>query len=479
MAYATDGQLPKDIYGAPAVGGYVPNVGTVAAQASSPSVDGMGQPYAPLVLRLEDGQTTLLCNIVAFHNGDNQSLSSSGGSILTSGVAQILNIIGNGDRQRETGLDQVGPQGVTMGSQMFAQLFKTTVPTTGSITAGASSATITPASMTGVQVGAVLTLDVSPNVETAVVTSLPSASTATIVPTNGSPSAPSFKFNHTPSYQITGFLFNQERDASGENSGASGKGTAVAAEYEWNSGGPLAYSTGIPTLLQYDREVAALGKIAVNAGAGFAITSTTAGNTSIAPTTPSQFATITPGCWIRLSGSGTNEYVRVDDSYTISATPASIPLTSPVVNSSQTTATWDAFGANGPGQNPILWTGEGFEGVLLNDRANAGFARALQGNTAGEAAMTVGGLQTTQVTPTSLTVIKSTPGRLARVLCSTANATNAINIYDNASAASGTIIGVIPTTATAGQIFDLQMPAANGITIAATASAGTITVSWS
>ncbi len=86
---------------------------------------------------------------------------------------------------------------------------------------------------------------------------------------------------------------------------------------------------------------------------------------------------------------------------------------------------------------------------------------------------------TTQVTPTSLTVVKSTPGRLCKVLVTTANGENAINIFDNASAASGTIIGVVAANASVGTVYDLQMPAANGITIAGTASAGTITVSYS
>jgi hypothetical protein len=440
--------------------------------------EGGGTSSSPSYIRIVDGLTSSnVATVAQFHNTDNQALASTSYGLLAGGVTQIINGLGNLDRQRETGLDQVSNTGVVMGSQMFAQAFSTTVPTTGTLTSGAASGTITPASMTGIAIGAVLTVDTGGSAESVVVTALPSASTATVVPTNGSPSAPAFKSTHTPSYTVTGFLFNQERDASGENSGASGKGTAVAAEYEYNSGGP-ALANGTPSQLQYDREVAALGKV-VNAAAGTAITSTTAGNTSLTLTTPANGATLTPGQWIRLSGSGTNEYVRVADSYAISTAPASVPLTSPVVNSSQTAATWDTFGANGPGQGQVLWTGEGFEGVLLNDRANAGFARALQGNTAGEAAVTIGGLQTTQVTPTSLTVIKSTPGRLAKILCSTANATNAINIYDNATTNSGTIIGVIPTTATIGQIFDLQMPAANGITIAATASAGTITVSWS
>jgi hypothetical protein len=324
--------------------------------------------------------------ITALHNSDNQVLPVSPASygLLTGGVAQLINPLGNLDRQREAGQDQVSPLGVSLGATAFAQSFSTTVPTTGTLTTGAASGTITPLTMTGIQVGAILTVDIGGNAETVVVTVLPTASTATVVPTNGSPAAPAFLHTHTPSYIVTGFMLNQERDASGENSGASGKGTAVAAEYEYTSGGPI-LSTGLPSLLQYDREVAALGKVAVNAGAGYAITSTTAGNASLTPTTPSQFSTLTPGQWIRLSGSGTNEYVRVSDAYVIVASPATIPLTSPVVNSAQTLATWDVFGANGPGVNPILLTGEGLEGLILNDPSLPGFGRMWQGDPLGNA----------------------------------------------------------------------------------------------
>ena len=450
----------------------------VIPQASAGVSDPTGQIlYAPALLRIVDGQSSLLVNVVAFHNGDNQSLSGTGGSILTSGVAQILNAIGNGDRQRETGLDQVGSQGVTMGSQMFAQFFKTSVPTTGTITAGATSATITPASMNGMLVGSVLLLDAGANAEAAVITAVTST-TATIIPTNGAPLTPTFKFNHTPSYQVTGFLFNQERDASGENSGASGKGTAVAAEYEFVSGGPP-LANGTPSLLQYDREVAALGKVGANSGAGFAITSTTAGNTSLTPTTPANFAALTPGQWIRLSGSGTNEYVRVDDSYIIAAAPATIPLSNAVVNTGQTTATFDTFGANGPGQNPVLWTGEGYEGVLLNDPTKPGQGRVLQGNAAGEAAVTTGGLNATSIAAgvTADTVIKAAPGRIARILVTTTG-TNPLQVFDNASGHTGTIIAALPASPAIGP-YEFQFPAANGITVFGNAANPAVTMSWS
>lgn len=431
-------------------------------------------------IHLQDPTTPAnVATVSQFHNADHQNPGTTAYGLLTGGVAQLLTADGFIDRQKETGLDQVSNIGIVMGSQMFAQAFATTVPTTGTLTAGAASGTITPTAMTGIQVGAVLTLDVSPNVETVVVTALPSVSTATVVPTNGGPAAPAFKYTHTPSYTVTGFLFNQERDASGENSGASGKGTAVAAEYEEASGGPP-LANGTPSLLRYDREVAALGKAAVNAGAGYAITSTTAGDTILTPTTPGNFKTLTAGQWIRLSGSGTNEYVRVADSYIVAAAPATIPLTSPVVNTSQTTATWDAFGANGPGQNPVLLTGEGLEGVILNDPTKAGFGRMLQGNPAGEASVSVGGLSTTAIAANTSTntVIKATPGRLCKVLITT-SAAAAIVIYDNATTNSGTIICSIAASAAAGTLVDLQMPAANGITFAGIASSPAFTVSWS
>lgn len=78
-------------------------------------------------------------------------------------------------------------------------------------------------------------------------------------------------------------------------------------------------------------------------------------------------------------------------------------------------------------------------------------------------------------------VVKGAPGRLCKVLVTIATtASQAITIYDNASAGSGTVVGVIPGSSTAGTLFDLQMPCTNGITIGANASlaAGAITISW-
>jgi hypothetical protein len=89
-----------------------------------------------------------------------------------------------------------------------------------------------------------------------------------------------------------------------------------------------------------------------------------------------------------------------------------------------------------------------------------------------------GGQFTLQVTPTTLTVVKADMGRLCRVLVTTVNGANAVLIYDNATTNTGTIIGYIPAAAAVGTIIDFSMPAVNGITIAATVSAGTFTISY-
>lgn len=76
------------------------------------------------------------------------------------------------------------------------------------------------------------------------------------------------------------------------------------------------------------------------------------------------------------------------------------------------------------------------------------------------------------------TVVKAAPGRLCRVLLTTAAATAAIQIFDNATTNSGTVIGYIPLNATVGSIFDFQFPAANGITVGGAASNAAMTVSY-
>lgn len=100
-------------------------------------------------------------------------------------------------------------------------------------------------------------------------------------------------------------------------------------------------------------------------------------------------------------------------------------------------------------------------------------------NDGGHGMVAAGGRKTTPLAAgVNAVAIKASAGCLGRVLV-TANASAAMTIYDNASAASGTIIGYIPATATAGQMYDFQFTAANGIYASAPSGGPGVTIGWS
>jgi hypothetical protein len=74
-------------------------------------------------------------------------------------------------------------------------------------------------------------------------------------------------------------------------------------------------------------------------------------------------------------------------------------------------------------------------------------------------------------------VVKASAGRLCRIIVTTTGTAD-LKFYDNASAASGTVIGYIPSAATLGQSFDIQMPASNGITAGLLNGSAAVTVSY-
>jgi hypothetical protein len=93
---------------------------------------------------------------------------------------------------------------------------------------------------------------------------------------------------------------------------------------------------------------------------------------------------------------------------------------------------------------------------------------------------TDGGTTATAITAGTVadTVIKGSAGRLCRIVVTTAG-TNAMEIYDNASAGSGKIIATVAANAVAGTWIDAQMPAANGITVKGNANNPAVTISFS
>jgi hypothetical protein len=63
------------------------------------------------------------------------------------------------------------------------------------------------------------------------------------------------------------------------------------------------------------------------------------------------------------------------------------------------------------------------------------------------------------------------------VLLQAVNGAAAVLVYDNATAASGTVIGVIAATAPVGT-YDFEMPAVNGITVGGASTNPAMTVSY-
>ena len=96
----------------------------------------------------------------------------------------------------------------------------------------------------------------------------------------------------------------------------------------------------------------------------------------------------------------------------------------------------------------------------------------------GETLSTYGGRFSQAVASGAGTVtLKAAFGRLCRIVVTVAG-TVAFSVFDNASAASGTVLFTSPTATSIGTIFDVQVPAQNGITVSNPASGPGLTISW-
>lgn len=78
---------------------------------------------------------------------------------------------------------------------------------------------------------------------------------------------------------------------------------------------------------------------------------------------------------------------------------------------------------------------------------------------------------------TTDTVLSTGPARLCRVIITATGAGNT-QIFDNASAGSGTLVGIIKSTAAVGDIIDFSMPTLLGLTVKGNASNAGFTVSF-
>ena len=305
-----------------------------------------------------------------------------------------------------------------------------------------------------------------------------------------------------------------ERSALGELDNASGAGTAVATEYEFTGKG-------------YDRGRNLQGK-------GF--TGTTLNTASTVAATTVQLVTaagITPGMQIMLEpGTANEEAIYVSSGFVpTGAANASVALQTPTAFShgAGAVATYSRFAAGGPRLSQLNPDGiDVAEDIVYSRSANGGLGgyfvdtaadsdgisgnnvpeesiglvrpdglldrmsgsavgtsvaagktlQAIQGAKGGvPMAIQAGGATTTAVASNTAAAIKASSGQLGRVLV-TAAGTAAQFIYDSPSAASGTLIGVIPANAASGSVIAFDMPAALGIFTPATASGPAFTVAF-
>lgn len=265
-----------------------------------------------------------------------------------------------------------------------------------------------------------------------------------------------------------GNLFVNTSGSGAGNDGVTPGSIGEEAVALYDSGGPL-LANGTPSQLAFTRMRSWLGK----GSQASTITATSAGDSSllfnIAP------KTLLPGTAIKLSGGATPEYVFVASNFVASSGATSIPLVSPVVNSGQTSAIWSVFNPAGPANGSIPPEGIGlvveclFDTATGNLYAKQGFRGIQDTSTGGRASTAIAaGI-------TANTVIKASPGRLARILV-TASGTNALNVFDNNASPGGTQIALVPASATAGTLVDCQVPALNGITVQGNAANPGVTI---
>jgi hypothetical protein len=264
----------------------------------------------------------------------------------------LLNVAGNLDRQRETGEDGIPANGISASAANFAMSFKTSIAL--AITANASPQAVTPGAMSGtingvpwsIQQGSTLSIDTGANQEYVYVTSVTSTTFSAV-----------FGKSHGTNSKVGGFVYNQERDAAGEADGAAGIGTAVAAEYEFNGGGPGGGS------FDRARNLQGKGKTSQTISAGGtqgSLSLTIGANTGLKAGMQVMLATAS------FPTSGSYEAVYVDLSYVEGTN--TVPLLSAIqLANTYTTVYYDAFSADGPGLSGFLPIGVGIEEEALYD----------------------------------------------------------------------------------------------------------------
>jgi|ERR1700729_1803153 len=349
------------------------------------------------------------------HNGNQTAIPGGANSSFTTGVSVLQDAVsGLINPQREAGQDNVSSLGVVTGADNTAMQFKATC--SQNLASGVLNMTLS--SVTGtvgnvpwtIQQGSKLSIGTGGTQE---ILTVASVAVSTKVVTFTSVTLNAHNGSVTP-FSVTGFTYNQTRDAAGENDGASGAGTAVAAEYEYNGGDP---SGG-----NYDRARNINGK-------GLTTQTISSGSTSGATSLVLAANTgLQPGAkvllYTSLYPSSGFEVVNVDLSYVPGSN--TVPLASAQVNSTvYTKLSYDSFAVAGPTNNAMLPFGIGLDGVALTDPVSGlmYMARMAPGSVGAVSVSSDGtkptyryaGTFTPAATPTDMIVIQGSATKTGRV----------------------------------------------------------------
>ena len=317
-----------------------------------------------------------LVTVAQFHNSDNQALNTAY-ALMGGGVAQLLNQANNLDRQRETGLDGVPAVGIASGTQQLASPISG-ITTSGAITgSGYSPQSVAVSGLTfsargqvlSLAVGSVISIDSGTAQEFVVLTGVGTSSISGVFTKNhvSGAAVSSFAYNQARDATIadgtagTGiaangtFLLNAaggweaERSAAGELDGASGVGTAVAAEYEFNGGGPHG---------NFDRARSIQAKFPQT----LALASSPATGQAVVTLSAVAPSVLKAGMSVILNGGTAAETVGV-----VSVSGTTVTFSSNVVNAGHTGLAFESFAVNGPGLAGFSPLGMGIEEEAVYD----------------------------------------------------------------------------------------------------------------
>ena len=294
------------------------------------------------------------------------------------------------DRQRETGFDGISAAGVAAGAQQLAGPPLSTTVTSGAITASTSPQNVTLAAVsftnrgvtTTLQVGSRLLVDTGANQEAVVLTSrqrfdqgragdLRQSHAANVGVSSSHTTRRATRRSRTarrqpasrrarPTLQRAGA---DRRDGALRRRRAQrrrGIGTAIAAEYEWNAGGPLTNAGATRGWRSIVRAIAGQGRRRLDAqrrgrGGRDSITLKAAVGLEPRSTDPPRHRP------------GVEESAYVSQSFT--AGSLAVPLQSALANahSNGAAVAWDNFASAGPGLNGFTPAGIGIEEEALYD----------------------------------------------------------------------------------------------------------------